>query len=140
MSTMQAILKEIELSLITYLDTLENQYGLKYSLYFEDNRIMIRGHTVEMDDFKMFFFSIFDKDEEGPGQITLDTLFLPNELRNNGIILNLMDITYQIAVKHRYATLVVGMVEGFYNALVRRGAYPIDFETVQIVDRTNFKK
>ncbi|OAB29601.1 hypothetical protein [Paenibacillus macquariensis] len=140
MSTMQIILKEIEHQLITYLDTLENQYGLKYSLDFEHNRIEIRGQTVKTDNFKMFFFSIFDKDEEGPGQIALDTLFLPFEVRHNGIVLKLMDITYQIAEKHRYTTIVVGMVEGFYNALVRRGAYPLNYETVQIVGRTNLKK
>ncbi|ETT61027.1 hypothetical protein BSK66_31830 [Paenibacillus odorifer] len=140
MSTMQIILKEIENQLITYLDTLENQYGLKYTLDFEDNRIEIRGQTVEMDNFKMLFFSIFDKDEEGPGQVALDTLFLPFELRGTGIVLKLMDITYQIAKKHSYTTMVVGMVEGFYKALVRRGAYPIDYETVQIVGRTNLIK
>jgi hypothetical protein len=88
----------------------------------------------------MFCFSIFDEDEEGPGQITLDTLFLPFEVRRNGIVLKLMDITYQIAKKHHYTTVVVGMVEGFYNALVRRGAKPIDYETVQIIGSTNLKK
>jgi hypothetical protein len=55
-------------------------------------------------------------------------------------LLKLMKITYDIGKKHHYSTLVVGMVQGFYDALISRGANPIDNEIVQIVGRTNLNK
>lgn len=118
------------------------ELGFNYSMAAYENRIEIDGHTTDVDLFQMFALTINDEDVQGPGQIQIDTLTMIDDIRKlkYRMVMKLIEITYQVATKYNYYTLIRGMVPSFYNKMVyAKGAIPLTFEDVQLVATTNLK-
>ena len=76
----------------------------------------------------MFALTIHDADAQEPGQIQIDTLTMIEDIRKlkYRMVMKLIEITYQVATKYNYNTLIVGMVPGFYNNMVnKKEAVPV---------------
>ncbi|MED4057718.1 hypothetical protein [Niallia taxi] len=118
------------------------ELGFNYSMDAYENRIEIDGHTNDDHLFHMFALTIHDADPQEPGQIQIDTLMMIEDIRKlkYRLVMKLIEITYQVATKYNYNTLIVGMVPGFYNNMVnKKGAIPLTYEDVQLVATTNLK-
>lgn len=118
------------------------ELGFNYSMDAYESRIEIDGMTNDVHLFHMFALTIHDADPQDPGQIQIDTLTMIEDIRKlkYRMVMKLIEITYKVATKYNYNTLIVGMVPGFYNNMVnKKGAIPLTYEDVQLVDTTNLK-
>lgn len=71
------------------------------------------------------------------GIVYLPNIMLPSFLREKGLGLKLISDIYTVCKRTGYRLVLSMMVESFYKRMVARGATIIDFETVEINDKTN---
>jgi len=72
-------------------------------------------------------------------RIDISNIFIPFELKHNGLGKMLVHDVYKIAQKHNYKLYLVQMVESFYNSLLKRDVKVIiPFDVVEITPQTNF--
>lgn len=70
-------------------------------------------------------------------EVGITNIFLPNTMRRKGLGMKMLELVYQLSVKHGYELFIVDMVQSFYEKMLRKGAVAIDaFETVEIVGDT----
>lgn len=72
------------------------------------------------------------------GIVYLPNIMLPSFLREKGLGLKLISDIYTVCKRTGYRLVLSMMVESFYKRMVARGATVIDFETVEINEKTNF--
>lgn len=84
---------------------------------------------------KSFIRILLDHEER---IVDLPNIILPTSLRHKGLGLKLISEIYSVSKRMGYKLQLSMMVEIFYNRMVTRGATIIDFETVEINDKTNF--
>src|SRR5699024_347836 len=118
------------------------ELGFNYSMDIYENRMEIDGQINDVHLFHMFVLTIHDADAQEPGQIQIDTLMMIEDIRKMKyrMVMKLIEITYHVATKYNYNTLIVGMVPSFYNYMVnKKGAIELTNEDVQLVATTNLK-
>ena len=93
-------------------------------IYCVRNEVSVKG-----------FIKLLPRREEGI--VDLPNIMLPPSLRKQGLGLKLLSNIYAVCKRTGYKLQLSMMVESFYNKLVARGATAIDFETVEINDKTN---
>lgn len=70
-------------------------------------------------------------------QIHIHNIFIPDFMKHKGIGKLIIRLIFEIASKYGYELFVVDMVQSFYKRLIKRNAYPCDFESVQITNDTD---
>lgn len=125
-------------TMVNYLKKkLGEEYTLKFDVHFEDEgRITLRIYQEENHE-AMISLVVNKKVKE---IYITNILFNSYYINHKGIGKELIEVIYKKGKKEGYRTFLVDMVESFFNRMVYRGATPINDETVEINDETDFSK
>lgn len=139
MSNWRVVQKDLIEDYVAHLAPLATKLGFKYSISPDEELIEIRGGTLTTPEFKMFTINIHEPTDT-VGELVITELFVPSELYSNKIVFGLIEISYQVAIKHDYDTFITHMTSSFYRLMTEtRHAKPVNYETVEILSTTNLK-
>ncbi|MFF2910017.1 hypothetical protein [Paenibacillus sp. NPDC057934] len=128
------ILNDLENTLQLYLDSLDSISNCSFSIFNDEERQLLVSGNMDGTEFKMFNLYILEN------ELQIHNLVAYRELRGKGIVMQMIDLTYKLSQKYDYHLFIVDMVPGFYGAMIRRGAEPIDQDSVKINKDTNLSK
>ncbi|QWI18543.1 hypothetical protein EXW48_22255 [Bacillus wiedmannii] len=133
MTTFQLVRNEIKEQIDDYLLTF-NEFSHEFGIH--DNELEIYLETLTQNYFS-FCFSFHTASKT----VYINRAFLPQDLQNKGIALNLIRITFQVAQKYNYNTYVIQIAnKNFYASLVTRKARRVTYDEVQITHETKLTK
>src|ERR1035437_8017458 len=129
---MSKLEKEIIQNLETFLNNELKEY--EYSTSTHDSiQIYAINKKDSSDNWQLIRLGINDNNQ----QIYISNLHV-GDLKYNGIGKKMISIVYHTGKRQNYDTLLVQLVDSFYERLLRRGALRTnEYDTLMIVDTTN---
>ncbi|MCF5371931.1 hypothetical protein [Pseudomonas syringae] len=70
-------------------------------------------------------------------QMQIPNILMPDAMKHHRLGKRLIDVLFAVGEAHNYQLFVVDMVPSFHELLVKRGAVPVDLESVLITAGTN---
>lgn len=70
-------------------------------------------------------------------QMHIPNIMMPETMKHERLGKRTLKALFDVAEEHGYELFVVDMVQSFYDRLIKRGAWPVDEESVQITSTTD---
>lgn len=131
---------QLEQDLLTYFEQFLTQHcGAKYE-YSLSNHDGIEVYAISKIDEKDRTCILRITINHDHQQIYIPTIFIPFDLRHNGLGKILILATYHLGKIHGYEVYVVQLTDSFRESLLKRGAVTTDvYDTLYITENTKLQ-